>query len=65
LSRNGKTKMFSCAKCGAPFEAFPPDDLHSIATRLEKEATKDNVIAEYKCRDCGKVNTIYWVHTPP
>lgn len=54
-----KTKRYSCVKCGEPFEIHPPDDLHTTASRVEKEC-EQNVKIEYECKKCGNLNTIYW-----
>ena len=57
-------KRFSCLKCGTPFEVYPPDDLHDIATRKETDF-KDNIKVDYKCNACGNINTIFWGHSEP
>ena len=54
-----KKRTYSCTKCGRTFEAYPPDDRHTIATRSENDY-KDNVKVDYKCVDCETINTIYW-----
>jgi DNA-directed RNA polymerase subunit RPC12/RpoP len=54
-------KMYSCLKCGAPFVAYPPDDRHDTASRIEKEF-EDPIRVDYKCKDCPYINTIYWGH---
>jgi rubredoxin len=57
-------KKFSCLKCGSPFDAYPPDDRHNVATRNEKDF-KDNIKVDYVCKDCRNTNTIYWGHPEP
>ena len=52
-------KIFSCIKCGHPFTAYPPDDVHDIATRNESDY-EDHIKIDYKCEKCGAINTIYW-----
>ena len=51
-------KTFSCLKCGRPFPAYPPDDLHPTAS-LNKEDLENTVEMKYKC-DCGNEITLYW-----
>jgi len=57
-------KTFSCIKCGHPFDAYPPDDIHTVATRREGDY-RDHIKIDYKCKNCGEVNTIYWGHPQP
>jgi DNA-directed RNA polymerase subunit RPC12/RpoP len=57
-------KTYSCLKCGAPFEAYPPDDRHTIATRNEKDF-EDHIKVDYRCKECDNTNTIYWGHSKP
>jgi hypothetical protein len=64
MSEKIKHKNFSCTKCGVPYDAYPPDDKHKIATMIVEEAEKDHVIVDYLCKSCGNVNKIYWMHPP-
>ena len=59
-----KVKKFSCLKCGTPFDAYPPDDRHDIATRNEKDY-EDHIKVDYRCKECSTINTIYWGYSPP
>jgi DNA-directed RNA polymerase subunit RPC12/RpoP len=59
-----KLKKFSCVNCGARFELHPPDDLHTTASRIEKECGDQSVTMNYECKICGKVNTIHWCRKP-
>ncbi|MBD3227869.1 MAG: hypothetical protein GF329_06745 [Candidatus Lokiarchaeota archaeon] len=52
-------KKFSCTKCGSTFNAYPPDDAHTIATRNEDDAN-DPIRIEYECKECGYSNVIFW-----
>lgn len=60
------TRQYCCLICGAPFDAVPPDDRHTIAVRDENKY-KDHIKVPYKCKECGNFNTIYWGHddSPP
>jgi hypothetical protein len=51
-------KTYSCRfeGCGLPFDAYPPDDFHTIAT-LDKK--KDSIKRTYRCPK-KHLNTIYW-----
>lgn len=51
-------KVFSCKEegCGKPFDAYPPDDEHTIPHLEEKP---DTVKRSYKCAD-GHINPIWW-----
>jgi len=57
-------KKYSCLNCGTPFEVYPPDDLHDIATRNETDF-KDHIKINYKCTECNEINTIYWGYDEP
>lgn len=54
-------KKLGCLYCGAPFEAYPPDDFHIIAS-LKSEGANNPVKMVYKCqaKGCGSENIIYW-----
>lgn len=56
-------KKFSCIKCGSPFDVYPPDDRHDFAARKESDVI-DPIKIDYKCENCGNINTIYWGHIP-
>jgi len=66
MVRKDASKKFSCLYCGTPFDAYPPDDRHNVATRDEKDY-EDHIKVDYKCKGqgCGKINTIYWGHPKP
>ena len=55
-------KTFSCKEkgCGKPFDAYPPDGIHTAAS---VEKTEDAVERTYKCPD-GHENTLYWLGPP-
>jgi len=52
-------KSFSCLTCGEPFEAFPPDDQHSIGS-IDPSPTAISIT--YTCVNHHK-NTIFWLST--
>jgi len=52
-------KTFSCTNCGTPFDAYPPDDVRTVATRSQDDY-KDNIRIDYRCEKCKSVNQIYW-----
>lgn len=64
MGKKEKARKFSCLHCGTPFEAYPPDDRHTRATRNKKDY-EDHIKVDYKCKDCGKFNTIYWGRIKP
>jgi rubredoxin len=64
LVRKENVKRFSCLKCGTPYDAYPPDDRHNIATVNEKDY-EDHIKVDYRCEKCGNINTIYWGHVIP
>jgi len=59
MVKNERGKTFSCLKCGASFMGYPPDDYHQIAS-LKKTEVLDPIKVEYRCKECGKINVLYW-----
>ena len=56
-----KKKTFSCKECGKPFEAYPPDDIH---TTVSLTKTDDCVERTYECSNKEPhKNTVYWDKT--
>jgi hypothetical protein len=56
-------KIFSCKDCGKPFEAYPPDDIHTTASL---ESVDGAVQRTYKCSgDVKHENVIYWSSREP
>ena len=64
MSRKQKVKIYSCIHCGSQFEAYPPDDRHNIATRNESDY-EDHIKVNYRCKDCGKDNIMFWGYPKP
>ena len=56
-----KARWFSCIHCGTPFEVYPPDDEHPIAS-LEKPKEAAGTIKEMTvdCIRCLQPTTLYW-----
>ena len=52
-------KKFSCLNCGAPFDAYPPDDIHNTASLRITNVNEPKKI-KYKCEQCNRENIIYW-----
>jgi hypothetical protein len=58
MMKKTKNKIFSCTKCGNPYEAYPPDDKHRIPTMISEEAKKDHKSVKYICKNC-ETSTCY------
>ena len=54
---NKTAKKFSCLVCGEPFEASPPDDVHTIGKR--EPQMEDSIMVKYHCVNRHE-NKIYW-----
>lgn len=52
-------KTYACSKCGHPFAAVPPDDIH-VVVLLEPCKKGDSVEIPYDCKNCDNMNTRYW-----
>jgi hypothetical protein len=51
-------KIFSCKECGKSFDAYPPDDIYTIASIEKKEGSIER---SYNCTGMtAHKNTIYW-----
>ena len=59
MVKDDRAKGFSCLKCGTPYMAYPPDDFHYDASIKEKDV-EDPIKVDYKCKECGNMNTLYW-----
>ena len=59
MVKNERGKTFSCLKCGSTFVAHPPDDFHQVAS-IKPNGVEDPIKIEYRCKDCGNTNTLYW-----
>ncbi len=53
-----KVRKYSCKNCGQPFEAYPPDDVHTHANVLDKGSDWIELTSE--CKNCKFKNILYW-----
>jgi len=54
-------RSFSCPECGNPYEAYPPDDLHTTASLEEpKDASGSVIKIVHDCLNCKHPITVYW-----
>lgn len=52
-------RAYACVNCGNPYQAFPPDDQHTIAT--DKICDKgDSRTVRYECPNCYYRNELHW-----
>jgi len=61
-------RKFSCLGCGRPFDAHPPDDVHTVADRDHHGFIVDCVRVNHLCQntDCKeRENPIYWFAQQP
>jgi hypothetical protein len=61
MAKKETGRKFSCIHCGEPYEAYPPDGFHLLAS-LKQEDVNDPIKMTFICRakGCGKENIIYW-----
>jgi len=59
MPKKEEVKQFSCLHCGVPYTAIPPDDFHPYAS-VKADDVDDPLKMTYRCKACGKDNTIYW-----
>jgi len=62
---NTLPKILSCAKCGEPYSANPPDDIHTLASLDSPvEGEIDLLMTKavpYACPNCNEITTLYWI----
>jgi len=60
-------KKYACNNCGLPYEAYPPDDVFTMAKTTKCWICSANyltiVTRSIECGNCDHRNTIYW-HKP-
>ncbi len=52
-------RMYGCAKCGTPFTAYPPDDVHNMCSR-QSSSFLEKIETSYVCGKCNEVTWLYW-----
>jgi len=62
-----KRRVFSCAKCGNPYDAYPPDDLHdTVALQEPSKKDAESVIKiVHDCPICKHPIILYWYRQKP
>jgi len=54
-------RVYSCPECGNPYEAYPPDDVHTKASIKDPEKNASSVVKiVHDCLECKTPITIYW-----
>ncbi len=54
-----RLRLCGCESCGSPIRAYPPDDIHTVATAGPTTQT-DTVEIRYTCSTCGETKRLYW-----
>ena len=54
-----RERMYGCAQCGSPFSAYPPDDIHSLASR-KMTPSSEQIESQYVCANCKETTRLYW-----
>jgi len=52
-------RNFGCVNCGHPYTAYPPDDVHVVASRIASPFLEE-VQSDYLCSGCKEVSQLYW-----
>ncbi len=67
IGEASKRRIFGCAKCGNPYEAYPPDDLHDTVALQEpsKENAESVIKIVHDCSICKHPITLYWYRRKP
>jgi len=56
---NPEPRTYGCIKCGSPISAYPPDDVHNVASR-DRSSFLEAIEATYTCTKCNEVTRLYW-----
>lgn len=62
MAKDSKQRIFSCPECGNPYVAFPPDDIHDVATIKEPSMVEARSVVKiiHDCEHCKTPITVYW-----
>jgi hypothetical protein len=52
-------RTYGCAKCGTPFTAYPPDDIHITSSR-QSSSFLETIETSFVCGVCNEVTRLYW-----
>jgi hypothetical protein len=52
-------RTYGCAKCGTPFTAYPPDDVHKTSSR-ESSSFLEAIETIHLCTKCNETTRLYW-----
>jgi hypothetical protein len=58
-TRGPQPRTYGCAKCGAPFTVYPPDDVHNTSSR-ESSSFLEKFETVHPCTKCNEVTRLYW-----
>ena len=58
-SKGTQPRTYGCGKCGTPFTAYPPDDVHNISSR-ESSSFLETVETLHPCSKCDEATRLYW-----
>jgi hypothetical protein len=58
-SRAPQPRTYGCAKCGTPFTAYPPDDVHNTSSR-ESSSFLEKIETLHSCSKCNETTRLYW-----
>jgi len=58
-STGPQPRTYGCAKCGTPFTAYPPDDVHKTSSR-ESSSFLERIESLHLCSKCNEVTRLYW-----
>jgi hypothetical protein len=58
-SRAPQPRTYGCAKCGTPFTAYAPDDVHNTSSR-ESSSFLGKVETLHSCSNCNEKTRLYW-----
>lgn len=58
-SKAPQPRTYGCSKCGTPFMAYPPDDVHNTSSR-ESSSFLEKVETIHPCSECNEMTRLYW-----
>jgi hypothetical protein len=52
-------RIYGCEECGSPISAYPPDDVHTVATGRSSPLLQ-TIDIKYLCHGCGGMKFLHW-----
>ncbi|MFQ5941690.1 MAG: helix-turn-helix domain-containing protein [Nitrososphaerales archaeon] len=59
MSQGNDSRAYACVNCGLPYQVYPPDDQHTVASdKISEYGDSRNV--RHECSNCYYTNELHW-----